>query len=43
MATLNIKDFPEELHKQVKIRAIEKGITLREAIIEAIEDYLKKK
>ena len=36
-------DFPDELHKKSKILAIQKGITLKELILESVRDYLKKK
>ena len=35
--------FPEELHKMAKVRAAQEGITLKELIIIAVKDYLKKK
>ncbi len=43
MASINLRDFPEELHKEAKIRAIQEGITLKDLIIKAVEEYLKKK
>jgi len=33
--------YDDELHKQAKIRAVEEGITLKELIIKALEEYLK--
>jgi len=38
---VNIKEFPNELHKAAKIRAAEEEITLRDLIIRAVEAYLK--
>ena len=38
---LNIKGFPDELHREAKIRAAQEGIALRELIIKAVEAYLK--
>lgn len=38
-----IKDFPVELQKQIKIRAIEKGVRVKDIVIEAIHQYLKGK
>ena len=35
--------YDDKLHKKAKIRAIEEGITLKELIIKAITQYLKKK
>ena len=34
-------DFPDELHREAKIRAAQEGITLKELIIRAVEAYLK--
>ena len=42
MAILNIKGFPDDLHKQAKIRAAVEGITIKAIIIKALEEYLKK-
>lgn len=39
---LNIKDFPDELHREAKIKAAVLGIPLRELVIESIKDFLKK-
>ena len=40
---LNIKDFPDDLHRQVKIQAAIMGISLKELTITALTEYLKKK
>ena len=40
---LNVKDFPSDLHREAKIQAAIMGIPLKELIIRAITDYLKKK
>jgi hypothetical protein len=37
-----IKDFPVELQKQVKIRALEEGVRLKEIVIKALTEYLEK-
>jgi predicted HicB family RNase H-like nuclease len=42
MAILNIKDFPEDLHRKAKAEAALMGISLKELIIRAITKYLKK-
>ena len=39
---LNIKDFPEDLHRKAKSEAALTGISLKELIIRAITEYLKK-
>ena len=43
MTIINIKEFPEELHRKAKAAAALEGISLKALIIKAIEDYLKKK
>jgi len=43
MTTINIKDFPEDLHRKAKAEAALMGISLKELIIRAITEYLKKK
>jgi len=40
---LNVKDFPDELHRQAKIRAAVDGVSLKEVIIRALSEYLEKK
>ena len=39
---LNIKDFPDDLHREAKIQAAILGISLKELIIQAVRDFLKK-
>jgi hypothetical protein len=39
---LNIKSFPDELHREAKIQAAVMGITLRELIIQSVREFLKK-
>jgi hypothetical protein len=34
-------DFPDELHTLAKIHAAAKGITLRELIIQSVQEYLE--
>ena len=40
---LNIKGFPDDLHRQLKIQAATMGVPMRELIIKALTEYLKKK
>ena len=42
MAFLNIKDFPDDLHRKAKAEAALMGISLKELIIRAITEYIKK-
>jgi len=37
------KMHPQELHKAAEPRAVEEGITLKELIIKAVMEYLKKR
>ena len=43
MSDYLIRDFPEDLHKAAKHRAVDENITLRELILKAVEEYLRKK
>jgi plasmid stability protein len=43
MADYIIRGMPDELHKKAKIRAVEEGITLKDLILKAVKQYLKKK
>jgi predicted HicB family RNase H-like nuclease len=42
MATINMRDFPEKLHREAKAKAALLGITLKELIIRAVTEYLKR-
>ena len=41
MANINLRDFPDTLHREAKAKAALEGITLKELIIKAVEAYLK--
>lgn len=41
MGTLNLKDFPDELHLQAKSRAALEGISLRDLVLRAVTAYLE--
>ena len=43
MAVINIREFPDTLHREAKVRAAQEGITLKGLIIKAVEEYVKKK
>ncbi len=43
MAILNIKGFPDDLHRKAKSEAALVGISLKELIIRALTDTLDKK
>ena len=40
MATVYIRDFPEDLRKAARMQAIEEDISLKELVIKAVEKYL---
>jgi len=43
MAIINIKDFPDDLHRKAKSEAALMGISLKELIIRVLTEYLNKK
>jgi predicted HicB family RNase H-like nuclease len=36
-----LRDIPTDLHKELKIQAVREGITLKELMLKALEEYLK--
>ena len=42
MATVYLREFPEDLHRKVKAEAALKGITMKKLVVRALEAYLKK-
>ena len=40
---VHIKDFPQDLHREMKIQAAIEGISIKELVIRAVRDYLKKR
>jgi predicted HicB family RNase H-like nuclease len=40
MAAIFMRDFPEKLHREAKIRAAQEGITLKELFAKAIHLYI---
>ncbi|MGB5922150.1 MAG: 3-hydroxyacyl-CoA dehydrogenase [Syntrophobacteria bacterium] len=43
MVSVNIRDFPEELHHKAKIQAAVEKITLKDLMIKALDEYLKRR
>ncbi len=43
MSTVFLRDFPQDLHRKAKSEAALMGISLKELIIRAITEFLKKK
>ena len=42
MSTVYIREFPEDLHRKAKIQAAIEGTTLKDIVIKALTEYLKK-
>ncbi len=43
MATLVIRDWPDDLHRELKKAAIDQGVTLKEIVLQAAQAWLKTK
>lgn len=43
MAALNLRDFPDELHRKMKAAAAMEGISMKDLIIKVVEEYLERK
>ena len=43
MGSINLRDFPEDLHRRAKGQAAKESISLKEIIKRALIEYLKKK
>ena len=43
MKCLNVRDFPEDLRIRLRIEAATRNVTLRELVIEYLEEGLKKR
>lgn len=42
MSNLNIRNVPEDVHRDAKIQALKEGITLQEWVIQAIKEKLER-
>ena len=43
MVSVNLRDFPEELHHRAKIQAAVEKTTLKDLIIKALTEYLERR
>jgi FtsZ-binding cell division protein ZapB len=43
MLSVNLRDFPEELHYRAKIQAAVERITLKDLFVKALTEYLQSK
>lgn len=43
MATVNLRDFPDQLHRQLKALAKRQGTSVKWILIQAAKEYLKQK
>ena len=41
MATINLRDVPDDIHRKAKARAAMEGVTLKELILRLLEEYLE--
>ncbi|PKN64136.1 MAG: 3-hydroxyacyl-CoA dehydrogenase [Deltaproteobacteria bacterium HGW-Deltaproteobacteria-15] len=41
MATVNLRDFPDQLHREAKAKAALMGISLRDFVVRAVELFLE--
>ena len=41
MATINLRDVPDDLHRKAKARAAMEGVTLKQLIMRLLEEYLE--
>lgn len=42
MSAVNLKDFPEDLHRAAKVAAVKEGKSLKDWIIEAVKEKLER-
>ena len=40
MATINLRNVPDDLHRKAKARAAMEGVTLKQLIMRLLEEYL---
>jgi len=43
MATINLRDFPDDLHRTLKVEAAKRGTSVKALLIQAAREWLKKK
>ncbi|RJR33252.1 MAG: 3-hydroxyacyl-CoA dehydrogenase [Desulfobacteraceae bacterium] len=41
MATVNLRDFPDQLHREAKAKAALMGISLKDLVVKAVERFLE--
>ena len=42
MATIYLRNVPEDLHRQIKAEAALQGVTLQDLVIRVLTEYLKR-
>lgn len=42
MSAVNLKDFPEDIHRAAKVAAVKSGRSLKDWIIEAVKEKLER-
>lgn len=43
MTTIYIRNFPEDVHKSLRLEAVKRGVSLREVMVQAARLWLKTK
>ncbi|PKN30500.1 MAG: 3-hydroxyacyl-CoA dehydrogenase [Deltaproteobacteria bacterium HGW-Deltaproteobacteria-21] len=41
MATVNLRDFPDQLHREAKAKAALMGISLKDLVVKVVERFLE--
>ncbi len=40
MATLVVRDWPDDIHTRLKVEAVRRGVSLREVLLEAVRGWM---
>lgn len=41
MATLVVRDWPDDIHTRLKVEAVRRGVSLREVLLEAVRAWIQ--
>lgn len=41
MATLVVRDWPDDIHTRLKLEAVRRGVSLREVLLEAVRIWIQ--
>lgn len=42
MGVMNLRTIPNDLHRALKIEAAQRGMTLRDLVVEVLADYMQR-